>query len=252
MGQKIHPIGLRLGINRTWSSRWYAETKNYPALVLEDSKVREFIKKKLYAAGISKIDLERKADQIEVYVHTAKPGVIVGRGGQGIDQLRKDVQQLTGKKVQINVIEVQRVDADAQLVAENIAAQLEKRIAFRRAMKQTMMRAMKSGAKGIKVMVAGRLGGAEIARTEWLRDGRIPLHTLRADIDYGFAQATTMYGIIGVKVWIFKGEVLPGAERVEEAAPQRRERGERGERRGPRGPRPERGERQTESKESAE
>jgi small subunit ribosomal protein S3 len=253
MGQKIHPIGLRLGINRTWSSRWYAETKNYPALVLEDSKVREFIKKKLYAAGISKIDLERKADQIEVYVHTAKPGVIVGRGGQGIDQLRKDVQQLTGKKVQINVIEVQRVDADAQLVAENIAAQLEKRIAFRRAMKQTMMRAMKSGAKGIKVMVAGRLGGAEIARTEWLRDGRIPLHTLRADIDYGFAQATTMYGIIGVKVWIFKGEVLPGAERVEEQ-PQRRERRDDrgGERRGPRGPRPERGERPTESKESAE
>ena len=252
MGQKIHPIGLRLGINRTWSSRWYAETKNYPALVLEDSKVREFIKKKLYAAGISKIDLERKADAIDVYVHTAKPGVIVGRGGQGIDQLRKDVQQLTGKKVQINVIEVQRVDADAQLVAENIAAQLEKRIAFRRAMKQTMMRAMKAGAKGIKVMVAGRLGGAEIARTEWLRDGRIPLHTLRADIDYGFAQATTMYGIIGVKVWIFKGEVLPGAERVEEAPQRRERRDDRGERRGPRGPRPERGERQTESKESAE
>ena len=247
MGQKIHPIGLRLGINRTWSSRWYADTKNYPTLVVEDTKVREFIKKKLFAAGISKIDIERKSDSVEVYVHTAKPGVIVGRGGQGIDQLRKDVQAITNKKVQINVIEVQRIEADAQLVAENIAAQLEKRIAFRRAMKQTMMRAMKAGAKGIKVMCAGRLGGAEIARTEWLRDGRIPLHTLRADIDYGFAQATTMYGIIGVKVWIFKGEVLPGAEAQAEQ-PQRRER--RDDR--PRGPRRERTERQVESKESAE
>ena len=247
MGQKIHPIGLRLGINRTWSSRWYADTKNYPTLVVEDTKVREFIKKKLFAAGISKIDIERKSDSVEVYVHTAKPGVIVGRGGQGIDQLRKDVQAITNKKVQINVIEVQRIEADAQLVAENICAQLEKRIAFRRAMKQTMMRAMKAGAKGIKVMCAGRLGGAEIARTEWLRDGRIPLHTLRADIDYGFAQATTMYGIIGVKVWIFKGEVLPGAEAQAEQ-PQRRER--RDDR--PRGPRRERTERQVESKESAE
>jgi small subunit ribosomal protein S3 len=247
MGQKIHPIGLRLGINRTWSSRWYADTKNYPQMVVEDSKVREFVKKKLFAAGISKIDIERKADQVEVYVHTAKPGIIVGRGGQGIDQLRKDVQAITNKKVQINVIEVQRIEADAQLVAENICAQLEKRIAFRRAMKQTMMRAMKAGAKGIKVMCAGRLGGAEIARTEWLRDGRIPLHTLRADIDYGFAQATTMYGIIGVKVWIFKGEVLPGAESVEQ--PQRRER--RDER--PRGPRrDQRSDRPVESKESAE
>ncbi|MFN3428809.1 MAG: 30S ribosomal protein S3 [Candidatus Sericytochromatia bacterium] len=250
MGQKIHPIGLRLGINRTWSSRWYADTKNYPALVLEDTKVREYIKKKLFAAGISKIDIERKSDQVEVAVHTAKPGIIVGRGGQGIDQLRKDVQTLTNKKVQINVIEVQRIEADAQLVAENIAAQLEKRIAFRRAMKQTMMRAMKAGAKGIKVMVAGRLGGAEIARTEWLRDGRIPLHTLRADIDYGFAQATTMYGIIGVKVWIFKGEVLPGAEATADQ-PQRREQ-RRDDRGGPRGPRAPRPERQTESKESAE
>jgi small subunit ribosomal protein S3 len=252
MGQKIHPIGLRLGINRTWSSRWYADTKNYPALVLEDSKVRAFIKKKLFAAGISKIDLERKSDQVEVYVHTAKPGVIVGRGGQGIDQLRKDVQAMTNKKVQINVIEVQRVDADAQLVAENIAAQLEKRIAFRRAMKQSMLRAMKSGAKGIKVMCAGRLGGAEIARTEWQRDGRIPLHTLRADIDYGFAQATTMYGIIGVKVWIFKGEVLPGAEPVAEAPQRRERRDDRGPRRDDRGPRAPRADRPTESKESAE
>ena len=214
MGQKIHPIGLRLGINRTWSIRWYADTKNYPALVLEDHQIREFVKKKLYGAGISRIDIERKADQVEVNIHTAKPGVIVGRGGAGIDQLRKDLSGMTSKKVQINVIEVQRIEADAQLVAENIGAQLEKRIAFRRAMKQTMMRAMKAGAKGIKVMVAGRLGGAEIARSEWLRDGRIPLHTLRADIDYGFAEAKTLYGVIGIKVWIFKGEVLPGSEPV--------------------------------------
>ncbi|HEY9721757.1 MAG TPA: 30S ribosomal protein S3 [Oscillatoriaceae cyanobacterium] len=240
MGQKIHPIGLRLGINRTWSSRWYADTKNYPALVLEDSKIRKFVKKKLFSAGISRIDIERKADQLEVQIHTAKPGVIVGRGGAGIDTLRKDLTTLTGKKVQVNVLEVQRIEADAQLVAENIAAQLEKRIAFRRAMKQSMMRATKSGAKGIKVMVAGRLGGAEIARTEWLREGRIPLHTLRADIDYGFAEGKTLYGVIGVKVWIFKGEVLPGAEPVNLAGA-----GERPQQRRERRPRPE-------SKESAE
>jgi small subunit ribosomal protein S3 len=185
---------------------------------------------------------------MDVNIHTAKPGVIVGRGGAGIDQLRKDLSALTGKKVQVNVLEVARVEADAQLVAESIASQLEKRIAFRRAMKQSMMRATKSGAKGIKVMVAGRLGGAEIARTEWQREGRIPLHTLRADIDYGFAEAKTLYGIIGVKVWIFKGEVLPGAEPVNMAAPsERRERrGGEGERRGPRRERPQ------ESKESAE
>jgi small subunit ribosomal protein S3 len=255
MGQKIHPIGLRLGINRTWSSRWYAEAKNYPALVLEDSKVREFVKKKLFAAGISRTDIERKADQIDVNIHTAKPSVIVGRGGQGIDTLRKDLSTLTGKKVQINVIEVARVEADATLVAENIAAQLEKRIAFRRAMKQTMMRAMKSGAKGIKVMVAGRLGGAEIARTEWLRDGRIPLHTLRADIDYGTAEAKTLYGVIGVKVWIFRGEVLPGADPVNLAQPEQRERRPRRDEGGDRRPRRDEGERRprpTESKESAE
>lgn len=217
MGQKIHPIGLRLGINRTWSSRWYAETKNYPAIVLEDEKVRNFIKKKLFAAGISKIDIERKADQVDISIWTAKPGVIVGRGGAGIDQLRKDLAAMTNKKVQINVQEVLRIEADAQLVSESIAAQLEKRIAFRRAMKQSMMRAMKAGAKGIKVMVAGRLGGAEIARTEWAREGRIPLHTLRADIDYGFAEATTVYGKIGVKVWIYRGEVLPTARATKEA-----------------------------------
>jgi small subunit ribosomal protein S3 len=235
MGQKIHPIGMRLGINRTWSSRWYAEAKNYPAIVLEDENIRNFVKKKLHAAGISKVDIERKADQVDVNIWTAKPGVIVGRGGQGIDQLRKDLSGKTNKKVQINVQEVLRIEADSQLVAESIAAQLEKRIAFRRAMKQAMMRAMKSGAKGIKVMVAGRLGGAEIARTEWMREGRIPLHTLRADIDYGVATAKTVYGIIGIKVWIFKGEVIPGAESAPEAAaPRRRERADKGERSEPR------------------
>jgi small subunit ribosomal protein S3 len=249
MGQKIHPIGLRLGINRTWSSRWFAETKNYPAMVREDENIRVFVKKKLHAAGISRIDIERKADQVDVNIFTAKPGVIVGRGGQGIDQLRKDLSGLTNKKVQINVQEVLRIEADSQLVAESIAQQLEKRIAFRRAMKQAMMRAMKSGAKGIKVMVAGRLGGAEIARTEWMRDGRIPLHTLRADIDYGVTTARTVYGIIGVKVWIFKGEIIPGAEAAPEAAaPRRRDRSDRGERGEGRGRR----ERPAESKEAAE
>ncbi|MNX43281.1 30S ribosomal protein S3 [compost metagenome] len=208
MGQKIHPIGLRLNITRPWSSRWFA-TKDYPKNLLEDRKIRLFVKKKLFNAGISSIDIERKSNQLEVNISAAKPGIIVGRGGQGIDQLRRDVSAMTGKKVQINIQEISKIDADAQLVAENVAAQLEKRIAFRRAMKQAMMRAMKSGAKGIKIMVAGRLGGAEIARTEWARDGRIPLHTLRADIDYGFTEATTVYGIIGVKVWIYRGEVLP-------------------------------------------
>ena len=224
MGQKIHPIGLRLGINRTWSSRWYAESKQYPALVVEDQKIRAFVRKKLAQAGISRVEIERKADAMEVFIWTAKPGVIVGRGGAGIDQLRKDLGDLTGKKVQINVQEVARIETDAQLVAENVAQQLEKRIAFRRAMKQTMMRAMKSGAKGIKIMVGGRLGGAEIARSEWTRDGRIPLHTLRADIDYGFAEAKTMYGIIGVKVWIFKGEVMPGEASAAQPTAERRER----------------------------
>ena len=231
MGQKIHPIGLRLGINRTWSSRWYAESKQYPALVVEDQKIRAFVRKKLAAAGISRVEIERKADAMEVFIWTAKPGVIVGRGGAGIDQLRKDLGDLTGKKVQINVQEVARIETDAQLVAENVAQQLEKRIAFRRAMKQTMMRAMKSGAKGIKIMVGGRLGGAEIARSEWTRDGRIPLHTLRADIDYGFAEAKTMYGIIGVKVWIFKGEVMPGEESAAQPTAERRERRPRPEQR---------------------
>lgn len=217
MGQKVNPVGLRLGITRTWSSRWFA-TKDYANLVQEDRKIRTFIKKKLYNAGISHSDIERKANQVEVTIYSAKPGVVVGRGGSGIDALRKDLTKMVGKKVQINIQEVQRIETEAQLVAENIAAQLEKRIAFRRAMKQSMLRAMKANAKGIKVMVAGRLGGAEIARTEWARDGRIPLHTLRAEIDYGFAEAHTVYGIIGVKVWVYKGEVLPERAKKEVAA----------------------------------
>lgn len=208
MGQKIHPVGLRLNITRPWASRWFA-TKDYAKNLLEDRALRLFIKKRLFQAGIAQVEIERKSNQLEVNIHAGKPGLVVGRGGQGIDQLRRDLATKTGKKVQVNIIEIGKIDADAQLVAESIAAQLEKRIAFRRAMKQAMMRAMKAGAKGIKVMVAGRLGGAEIARTEWAREGRIPLHTLRADIDYGFTEAKTVYGIIGVKVWVYRGEVLP-------------------------------------------
>lgn len=209
MGQKIHPYGLRIGIIKNWKSRWFARPKDYKANLAEDTEIRRYIKRRLYSAGISDIQIERKAQQVDVTIYTAKPGVVVGRGGQGIDQLRRDLAYMTGKKVQINIQEVGRIDMDSQLVAENVATQLEKRIAFRRAMKQTMSRAMKAGAQGIKIMVAGRLGGAEIARCEWSRDGRIPLHTLRADIDYGFAEARTVYGIIGVKVWVYRGEILP-------------------------------------------
>ncbi len=217
MGQKIHPYGLRIGIINNWKSRWFAGQKEYKVNLAEDEKLRRFIRKRLYSAGISDIQIERKAQQVEVTIYTAKPGVVVGRGGQGIDQLRKDLAHLTGKKVQINIQEVTRIDMDAKLVAENVAIQLEKRIAFRRAMKQAMQRAMKSGAQGIKIMVAGRLGGAEIARREWNREGRIPLHTLRADIDYGVHEAKTVYGVIGVKVWVYRGEILP-AERKEKGA----------------------------------
>lgn len=216
MGQKIHPIGLRLGITRTWKSRWFA-TKDYSANLDEDRKIRQTLKKKLFNAGISDIEIERKSNQLDITIHTAKPGVVVGRGGAGIDALRKEMSAMTGKKVQINIQEVTKIDMDAQLVAESVAAQLEKRIAFRRAMKQAMMRATKAGAKGIKIMVGGRLGGAEIARSEWSREGRIPLHTLRADIDYGFAEASTVYGVIGVKVWIYRGEVLGTARATKEA-----------------------------------
>ena len=210
MGQKTHPTGFRVGIIQSWASQWYARVRDYGKFVAEDARIRKFVKKKLYAAGISKIWIARKGDKITITVVTAKPGIVVGRGGQGIDDLRKDVSKYLGKDVLINVVEVARIDADAQLVAENIAQQLEKRIAFRRAMKQAMQRTMRSGVQGIKVMVSGRLGGAEIARSEWAKEGRIPLQTLRADVDFGFAEADTIMGKIGVKVWIFKGNLMPG------------------------------------------
>ena len=211
MGQKTHPNGFRVGIIKSWASNWYASFKEYRTFIKEDHEIRKFIKKKLYAAGVSKVLISRIEDKnTTITVVTAKPGIVVGRGGQGIDELRQEVSKYIGKPVIINVVEVARIDADAQLVAENIAQQLEKRVAFRRAMKQAMQRTMRSGVQGIKVMVSGRLGGAEIARSEWAKEGRIPLQTLRADVDYGFTEADTIMGKIGVKVWIFKGDLMPG------------------------------------------
>lgn len=215
MGQKVHPKGLRLGIIRDWDSRWYAG-KEYKTLLHEDLKIREFIKKRLYQAGIASVEIERAANRIKVIVNTAKPGIVIGRGGAEVEALRKDLERLTGKQVNLNIAEIKKPELNAQLVAENIAAQLEKRIAFRRAMKQAVGRAMRLGAQGIKIACGGRLAGAEIARTEWYSEGKVPLHTLRADIDYGFAEANTTYGKIGVKVWIYKGEVLPERARVRE------------------------------------
>ncbi len=209
MGQKTHPTGFRVGIIQPWASTWFA-TKEYPQFVAEDAKIRKFIKKKLYTAGISKILIARKASNVLITVVTAKPGVVVGRGGQGIEEMRAAVAKLISKNVTLDVVEVAKIDADAQLVAEQIALQLEKRIAFRRAMKQAMQRTMRSGVQGIKIMVSGRLGGAEIARSEWAKEGRIPLQTLRADVDYGFIEADTIMGKIGVKVWIYKGPLMPG------------------------------------------
>ncbi|MGB9661594.1 MAG: 30S ribosomal protein S3 [Moorellaceae bacterium] len=208
MGQKVHPKGLRLGIIRDWDARWYAD-KDYQHLLHEDLKIRKFIKERLYQAGVSTIEIERAANRIKVTIHTAKPGVVIGRGGAEVETLRQQIEQMTGKQVSLNIAEIKKPELDAQLVAENIAAQLEKRVAFRRAMKQAVSRAMRVGAEGIKIAVSGRLAGAEIARTEWYSEGKVPLHTLRADIDYGFAEANTTYGKIGVKVWIFRGEVLP-------------------------------------------
>ena len=213
MGQKIHPHGLRLGIIKTWDAKWYAG-KDFAANLHEDLKIRKFIKTKAFSAGVSKLVIERASNRVKVIIHTAKPGMIIGRGGAGIEDMKKSLKQLTGKQIDINIAEVRQPDMDAQLVAENIAAQLERRIAFRRAMKQSIQRTMRVGAKGIKVMVGGRLGGAEIARSEAARDGSIPLHTLRADIDYGTAEAHTTYGLIGVKVWIYKGEILPEVKKV--------------------------------------
>ena len=215
MGQKVHPTGFRIGVIKPWLSNWYASKNNYAELLDEDFKIRKYIKKKLYSASISRIVIDRKATAININIVSAKPGIIVGRGGQGIDELRNELNKFVKKRVQINVLEVARVDSDAQLVAEFIAQQLEKRVVFRRAMKQAIQRAMRSGIQGIKVAVSGRLGGAEIARTEWAKEGRIPLQTLRADVDYGFAEADTIMGLIGVKTWIFKGETLPG-EKVDQ------------------------------------
>ena len=214
MGQKVHPTGVRVGIIKDWNSKWYADSRNFADYLVEDQKIRKFLKKKLYTAGISRIEIERTAKFIKVNVFTAKPGIIIGKGGAGAESLKAEVTKLIGKDVNINIVEVKAIDTDAQLVAENIAAQLERRISFRKAMKQCMQKAMKSGALGIKTAVSGRLGGADMARTEFYKEGTIPLQTLRADIDYGFAEADTTYGKIGVKVWIYKGEVLP-AKKVE-------------------------------------
>ena len=208
MGQKVHPIGFRLGVIRSWDSKWYEE-RNYAKWLHEDIHLREFVKEKLGAAGISRIEIERAANKVKINVHTARPGIVIGKRGAGIETVKKDLQALTQNEVYLNVVEVRKAETDAQLVAENIATQLERRIAFRRAMKKAVQTALKFGAKGIRVACAGRLGGAEMARYEWYREGRVPLHTLRADIDYGFAEAKTTYGKIGCKVWIMKGEILP-------------------------------------------
>ena len=211
MGQKVHPVGFRLGVTRTWDSRWYAG-RDYQTLLHEDLRIRAFLKKKLYHAGISRIVIERAVSKAKVFVHAAKPGIIIGKRASGLEALRSDLQKFTSTDIFLNIIEVRKVETDAQLVAEDVAAQLEKRISFRRAMKRAMQQSMRSDAQGIRIACSGRLGGAEMSRREWYREGRVPLHTLRADIDYGFAEAKTTYGVIGVKVWIFKGEILPGGE----------------------------------------
>ena len=209
MGQKVHPTGARLGITTDWSSKWYANSKDFSDYLVEDQKIRKFLKKKEYEAGIANIEIERTAKSVKINVFTAKPGILIGKGGAGAETLRTDIKKLIGKDVNLNVVEVKNASIDATLVAEDIAGQLERRISFRRAMKQCMQKALKAGAEGIKTSVSGRLGGADMARTEFYKEGNIPLQTLRADIDYGFAEADTTYGKIGVKVWIYKGEVLP-------------------------------------------
>ena len=208
MGQKVNPHGLRVGIIKDWDSKWYAEA-DFADLLVEDYNIRKFLKKKLYSAGIARIEIERASERVKVIIHTAKPGVVIGKGGAEIEKVKKELQKYTDKKLIIDIKEVKRPDKDAQLVAENIAAQLENRVSFRRAMKSCMSRSMKAGVLGIKTSVSGRLGGADMARTEFYSEGPIPLQTLRADIDYGFAEADTTYGKVGVKVWIYKGEVLP-------------------------------------------
>ncbi len=231
MGQKVNPHGLRVGVIKDWDSKWYAGKKEFGNQLVEDYNIRKFVKKACFDAGIAKIGIERKQNRVYISIHAAKPGIIIGRGGAEIEKLKSEIEKLTSKTVNVNIIEVKSPDTNAQLVAENIAAQLERRISFRRAMKQVMGRAMRLGVKGIKTAVAGRVGGAEIARTEQYHEGTIPLQTLRADIDYGFAEAKTTYGILGVKVWIYKGEILNVAEgRKKEAeanAPEKKERRQR-------------------------
>jgi len=211
LGQKVHPVGLRLGIIATWSSKWFSE-KQYAQYLHEDLWIRKYIKKNLQHAGIAKIEIERAASKVKIHIHTSRPGIVIGKKGSEVDRFRKELEQHTKKEVFLNILEIRKPEIDAQLVAENIALQLERRVAFRRAMRKAVSTALKFGVQGIKVQCSGRLGGAEMARREWYRDGRVPLHTLRADIDYGFAQARTTYGVIGVKALIFKGEVLPGEE----------------------------------------
>lgn len=215
MGQKVNPIGLRLNIVRSWESTWYAD-RDYAKYLLEDHKIRKYLKKRLYHAGISKINIARTGEKLKLKLHTARPGIVIGKKGAEIEALKSDLDKLTMRQCIVDIQEVRRPEADAQLVAENVALQLERRIAFRRAMKKAVNIALKFGAKGIKIACSGRLGGAEMARREWTREGRVPLHTLRANIDYGFAEASTTYGIIGVKVWIFKGEVLVDTEQINE------------------------------------
>lgn len=207
MGQKINPVGFRLGINRTWDSRWFAD-RNYAELLHEDIRIRDFLRKKLAAAGVSKIVIERPAKKARVTIHTARPGVVIGRKGQDIEKLRREIAEMTTADVHLNIVEIRKPEVDAQLVAENVAQQMERRVSIRRAMKRAVQSAMRMGAEGIRINCAGRLGGAEIARMQWYREGRVPLHTLRANIDYGEARALTTYGICGVKIWIYKGEIL--------------------------------------------
>jgi small subunit ribosomal protein S3 len=219
LGQKVHPIGFRLGIYKDWSSRWYGE-KNYSQFVHEDLEIRKFLKKRLYHAGVSKMEIERTADKVRIIIHTARPGIVIGKRGSEVEFMKKQLMKLTGREVKLDIVEVRKADLEAQLVAENVALQLERRVSFRRAMKKAVNSSLRMGASGIKIACSGRLGGGEIARSEWYREGRVPLHTLRADIDYGFAEAKTTYGIIGVKVLIYRGEVHehPSAATVKPAA----------------------------------
>ncbi|MDO4539895.1 MAG: 30S ribosomal protein S3 [Syntrophomonadaceae bacterium] len=219
MGQKVHPKGFRIGIIRDWDSNWYAD-RDYTDLLHEDYKIRTLIKERFYAAGVSKVEIQRTGNRVRVTIHTAKPGIVIGRGGQEVENLKQTLNKLTGKAVNINIQEIKKPELDAQIVAEGVAQQLEKRVSFRRAMKQSVQRTIRMGGVGMKIAISGRLGGAEIARTEWYSEGKVPLHTLRADIDYGFAEANTTYGKIGIKVWINRGEILPEAKKrpVQKAA----------------------------------